>query len=104
MKEIHKKSKKIALIGHMGSGKSLIGKLIAKNLNLKHFDSDNLIEKQFNTSITEIFQLHGEPFGSRAVNDAPCPFETEVRGVDVSGFMVQTHGHRAGLLLGKHVA
>ena len=27
------KNKSIAIIGHMGSGKSIIGKLIAKNLN-----------------------------------------------------------------------
>ena len=33
----------IALVGHMGSGKSILGKLIAKNLKLEHIDSDKLI-------------------------------------------------------------
>ena len=37
--------KSIAIIGHMGSGKSLIGKLIAKELNYRFFDSDRIIEK-----------------------------------------------------------
>ena len=34
--------KNICLIGLMGSGKSIIGKLLSKNLNLLHFDSDSI--------------------------------------------------------------
>jgi Shikimate kinase len=60
-----KKSKKhidksIAIIGHMGSGKSLIGKLIAKEINYRFFDSDKLIEKNTQKSIENIFQSEGE--------------------------------------------
>ena len=60
-----KKSKKhidksIAIIGHMGSGKTLIGKLIAKKLNYRFFDSDKLIEKNTQKSITNIFHDEGE--------------------------------------------
>ena len=47
--------KSIAIIGHMGSGKTLIGKLIAKELNYRFFDSDNLIEKNVKKSIKDIF-------------------------------------------------
>ena len=55
-----KKSKKhidksIAIIGHMGSGKTLIGKLIAKELNYRFFDSDKIIEKNTQKSIKNIF-------------------------------------------------
>ena len=53
-------SKKIALIGHMGSGKSIIGKLIAKKLKLKHLDSDQLIEKYTKKNINLIFETEGE--------------------------------------------
>ena len=67
MKELEKKhknedynNKNIALIGHMGSGKSLIGKLIAKKLNFKHLDSDNLIEKKTSIRIKDIFNNQGE--------------------------------------------
>ena len=67
MKEFDKKhknagynNKNIALIGHMGSGKSLIGKLIAKKLNFKHLDSDNLIEKKTSIKIKDIFNNQGE--------------------------------------------
>ena len=54
------KEKSIAIIGHMGSGKSLIGKLIAKELKYRFFDSDNLIEKNTQKSIKYIFQNEGE--------------------------------------------
>ena len=50
----------IALIGHMGSGKTIIGKLLAKKLNLEFFDSDYLIEKATNKSINQIFKEEGE--------------------------------------------
>lgn len=53
-------NKNIALIGHMGSGKSLIGKLIAKKVGFKHFDSDDLIEKKTNKKIKDIFSEQGE--------------------------------------------
>ena len=52
----------ITLVGMMGAGKSKFGCMVAKSLNFNFYDSDNLIEKQFNTSIKELFQLHGEPY------------------------------------------
>ena len=52
--------KSIALIGHMGSGKTLIGKLIAKELNYRFFDSDKIIEKNTQKSIKKIFIDQGE--------------------------------------------
>ena len=36
--------KNICLIGLMGAGKSVIGKLLAKELKMMFFDSDELIE------------------------------------------------------------
>ena len=51
---------KIALIGHMGSGKSVLGKLIAKKLNLIHMDSDKIIENNTKKTINEIFNSEGE--------------------------------------------
>ena len=52
----------ITLVGMMGAGKSKFGYLVAKSLNFNFYDSDNLIEKQFNTSIKELFQSHGESY------------------------------------------
>ena len=57
-----KQKKNIALVGHMGSGKSVLGKLIAKQLNFNHVDSDVLIEKKSNKTINEIFKTKGESY------------------------------------------
>lgn len=50
------------LIGFMGSGKSSIGKQLAKELNIKHIDLDNLIEESENIKITDIFNNSGETY------------------------------------------
>ena len=46
----------------MASGKSTIGRLLAKKLNLKFFDTDFIIEKKTNMKIVEIFQKKGESY------------------------------------------
>ena len=56
------KKKIIVIIGHMGSGKSLVGKLLSRKLNWNYFDSDKEIEKNLNTSIVDIFKTYGENF------------------------------------------
>ena len=52
----------IYLIGFMGSGKSSVGKLLAKNLNYKFIDTDEEIEKDTGLSINEIFKKFGERY------------------------------------------
>jgi len=53
----------IILIGLMGAGKSTIGKLLTEQLNNFSFvDIDNLIEKNTNMSINDIFNIHSESF------------------------------------------
>ena len=46
----------------MASGKSTIGRLLAKKLNLKFFDTDFIIEKKLKMKIFEIFKKKGEPY------------------------------------------
>ena len=50
----------IVLLGHMGSGKSTIGKSLAKRLSIDFVDSDYEIEKHTNSKIREIFLNQGE--------------------------------------------
>ena len=52
--------KPIALVGLMGSGKSVIGRRLAKELNLTFADSDQLVKRMAGVSIVDIFDLAGE--------------------------------------------
>ena len=55
-------NKNLILVGMMASGKSTIGRLLAKKLNLIFFDTDFIIEKKAKMKIVEIFQKKGEPY------------------------------------------
>ena len=50
----------IVILGYMGSGKSLIGKALAKQLNIDFVDLDAYIEGQKNQTIASIFKIQGE--------------------------------------------
>ena len=47
--------KTIVLIGMMGSGKTSVGKELAKKLNLSFIDIDQEIERKYNKTVIEIF-------------------------------------------------
>ena len=51
---------KIVLVGYMGSGKTEIGILLSKNIDLPFYDLDNLINLETSKSINEIFAEEGE--------------------------------------------
>lgn len=53
---------KIYLIGLPGSGKSLLGKKLAKRLNYEFVDTDSLIEQNACMFIDEIFNAYGEEY------------------------------------------
>jgi shikimate kinase len=47
---------KVVLIGMPGCGKSTIGKLVSKELNLKFIDMDNYIENMTDKTIPQLFE------------------------------------------------
>ena len=55
-----KSGKNIVFLGMMGSGKTSIGTLFSKKLNLDFFDVDNYIEKDQGMKISLIFKVKGE--------------------------------------------
>ena len=57
-----KSDKSLVLIGMMGSGKSTIGFLLSKKINLKFVDIDNYIEDDEGMKIHEIFEKKGEEY------------------------------------------
>ena len=54
--------KNIVFLGMMGSGKTSIGQLVSKKLNLQFYDIDQIIEKELDMSISVIFERKGEEF------------------------------------------
>jgi shikimate kinase len=53
---------RIVLIGCRGVGKTVVGKIVARRLHLKFFDTDEIVEDAVGKSISEIFDTDGERF------------------------------------------
>ncbi len=52
--------KNIVLIGFMGTGKSAVGKRLARALHFRFVDTDGLIEQKTGKTISDIFEQEGE--------------------------------------------
>lgn len=52
--------KRVFLIGYMGVGKTTIGKLLSKELNIEFIDLDKYIENRYRKTIPNIFSEKGE--------------------------------------------
>ena len=50
----------VVLLGYMGSGKSTVGQILAKNLDFNFLDLDHYIEQNQKVTISEIFKAKGE--------------------------------------------
>lgn len=50
----------IYLVGMMGAGKTTVGRILARELKYRFFDTDELIVRVANQSIAEIFEREGE--------------------------------------------
>tara|TARA_Y100001935_G_C17142412_1_gene426259 strand:+ start:279 stop:791 length:513 start_codon:yes stop_codon:yes gene_type:complete len=52
----------LVFLGMMGSGKSSIGSLVSKKLNIDFIDVDNEIEKKIGMTISKVFENNGEKY------------------------------------------
>ena len=80
------KSRKIFLIGFMGSGKSTFGKKLSKEISLTFIDLDKEIEKKAKCSISEIFKYLGEESFRNMESELLKSFE------HLEGFVMATGG------------
>ena len=55
-------NKNLVFLGMMGSGKSSIGAMVSKKLNIPFIDIDNLIEEHAGMTVSEIFEVNGEGY------------------------------------------
>src|SRR5437762_11443381 len=53
---------RIYLVGFMGSGKTTVGRRLAKKLGWKFIDLDEEIERREHRQVAEIFREKGEPY------------------------------------------
>lgn len=52
----------VVLVGFMASGKSSVGRRLARRLGYQYLDTDHFIEQHSGLRISEIFSQYGEPF------------------------------------------
>jgi shikimate kinase len=52
----------VVLIGFMGTGKSSVGRELARRWGFRFLDTDSIIRNQYGKSISEIFSVFGEHF------------------------------------------
>jgi len=52
----------VVLIGFMGSGKSSVGRELARRWGFRFLDTDTIIRNQCGKSVSEIFSVFGEPY------------------------------------------
>jgi len=50
----------VVLIGFMGTGKSAIGRVVARILNYQFVDTDQMVEEVTGLTINQIFRKYGE--------------------------------------------
>lgn len=54
--------KPVVLVGSAGSGKSTVGRRIAKKVKLQFYDSDQMIEEREKMTVVEIYEKHGAEY------------------------------------------
>ena len=57
-----KSKENLVFLGMMGSGKSSIGSIVSKKLNINFIDIDKEIEKKLGTTVSKIFENKGEKY------------------------------------------
>lgn len=73
----------IVLCGFMGSGKTVVGRELAKIMGVKFVDTDELIEKEQGVAIKAIFAAHGEDY-FRDLEYEMCKKVAQMKGAVVS--------------------
>ncbi|MGC8784037.1 MAG: shikimate kinase [Armatimonadota bacterium] len=80
----------IALIGFMGTGKSLLGQMLAQRWGWKFVDTDSLIEQKVGCSVAQIFERFGEDYFRRQETEVLRSLEFQRHLVIATGGGVPT--------------
>ncbi len=66
----------VALIGFMGTGKSLLGRMLAQRWGWRFVDTDALVEQKVGCSVAQIFERFGEEYFRQQETEALLSLET----------------------------
>jgi shikimate kinase len=93
----------VVLIGYRGSGKTTVGRLLARKLGLPFFDADEEITAMAGLTIKEIFEQHGEgKFRSLEVDVVARLAKLENHVLSLGGGSVLREENRRAIGAGKH--
>ena len=74
------KPRNLILVGLMGAGKTTVGRLVARRLKLRFYDSDHEVERRCGVKIPVIFEIEGEA-GFRAREEQVLAELASLQGV-----------------------
>ncbi|MCX7074925.1 MAG: shikimate kinase AroK [Methylococcales bacterium] len=75
-----KQSENIYLVGLMGAGKTTVGRLLSRSLQLPFYDSDKAIEEHTGVDVSTIFEFEGEE-GFRNREQKMIDQLTKIKGI-----------------------
>jgi shikimate kinase len=82
---LSERPERVVLVGFMGSGKSTVGRVLARRLGWGFVDMDERIEARAGRRIAEIFQEQGEPAFRQEELAVAQELRSEVRQVIATG-------------------
>jgi shikimate kinase len=85
----------LVLVGFMGSGKSSVGREIARRWGFRFIDTDTAIRQKYKKSIPDIFASFGEPFFRDEENQTLRELQTVNQAVIATGggIVLQPRNH-----------
>jgi shikimate kinase len=95
---VNRAGKSIVLIGFMGTGKSIVGKVLEQKTGFRRFDTDEIISSKLKTPIEEIFSTHGEEYFRDLETETVRSLSEEEPAIVVTGGGIVLRGENVDLL------
>ena len=92
----------VYLIGYMGVGKTTLAKLLAEQLQLSFWDTDQIIEQQEKRSIAEIFKKKGKLYFRLLETELLKQYNS--KGIVACGGGLAIHSHNMELINSKGIS